>query len=219
MKKPFDLNAEYQPKSFEFSPASQKKIKEIISLYPKGRQKSAVMPLLDLAQRQVGEAGAKLSPPHGGWIPRAAMDKIAETLDMAPIKVYEVATFYSMYNLAPVGVNLVQVCTTTPCWLCGSDKIVDACEEMLGVDMGETTKDGKFTLVEVECLGACVNAPMIQVNDDYYEDLTPESMKRLLALLGDGKKPDVGSQTGRKASMAHSGPTTLKEEAKKAGVA
>ena len=189
MKKPFDLNASYQPESFEF--ADKNKVKEIIALYPPGRQKSAVMPLLDLAQRQLGEEGAEASPPHGGWIPRAAMDKIAEILEMAPIRVYEVATFYSMYNLAPVGVNLVQVCTP----------------------------DMKFTLVEVECLGACVNAPMVQINDDYYEDLTPESMKKLLEVLARGGKPDVGSQTGRKGSMALSGPTSLQDVAKKAGVA
>lgn len=216
MKKPFDLNASYQPKTFVFK--NQKKVEEIIALYPKGRQKSAVMPLLDLAQRQVGEEGAKANPPYGGWIPRAAMDKIAEILDMAPVRVYEVATFYSMYNLAPVGQYLVQVCTTTPCWLCGSSKIMDACEEKLGVHAGETTKDGKFTVVEVECLGACVNAPMVQINDDYYEDLTPESMKKLIEILAQGKTPEIGSQTGRKASMAHSGPTTLQNEAKKAGV-
>jgi NADH dehydrogenase (ubiquinone) flavoprotein 2 len=218
MKKPFDLDAAYQPKEFEFTALNTKKIAEIIALYPKGKQKSAVMPLLDLAQRQTGEAGATANPPYGGWIPRAAMDKIAEILDLAPMRVYEVATFYSMYNLAPVGVNLVQVCTTTPCWLCGSAKIVEACEKELGIHVGDTTKDGKFTLVEVECLGACVNAPMIQVNDDYYEDLTPESMKKLLVMLGRGEKPPVGSQTGRKTSMALSGPTTLKDEAKKAGV-
>lgn len=218
MKKPFDLKAAYQPESFEFTKANQKKIEQIIALYPKGRQKSAVMPLLDLAQRQIGEEGAKAKPVYGGWIPRAAMDKIAEIIGLAPIKVYEVATFYSMYNLAPVGQFLVQVCTTTPCWLCGSDKIVDASKKQLGIGMGETTKDGKFTLVEVECLGACVNAPMVQINDNYYEDLTSNSMKELLKILGEGKEPKIGSQTGRKASMAHSGTTTLKEQAKKAGV-
>ncbi len=217
MKKPFDLNAKYQPESFSFS--DKKKVAEIISLYPKGRQKSATMPLLDLAQRQMHAEGAKASPPFGGWIPRAAMDEIARIVDVPAIKVYEVATFYSMYNLAPVGVNLVQVCTTTPCWLCGSSKIVEACEKELGIGVGETTKDGKFTLVEVECLGACVNAPMVQINDDYYEDLTPESMKKLIEILAEGGTPEVGSQTGRRASMPLSGPTTLEEQAKKAGVA
>lgn len=219
MKKTFEMDAPYQPAQFVFTPENLKKIDAIIDLYPKGRQKSAVMPLLDLAQRQVGEAGEKANPPYGGWIPRAAMDKIAEILDMAPIRVYEVATFYSMYNLAPVGKNLVQICTTTPCWLCGSSKIVEACEKHLGVHVGDTTKDGKFTLMEVECLGACVNAPMIQINDDYYEDLTPETMTEILKILGDGMKPKHGSQKGRKASMAASGPTTLRDEAKKIGVA
>jgi NADH-quinone oxidoreductase subunit E len=218
MKKPFDLNADYQPKSFEFTEANKKRIAEILALYPKGRQQSGVMPLLDLAQRQVGEEGAKSNPPYGGWIPRAAMDKIAEILDMAPVKVYEVCSFYSMYNMAPVGKNLVQVCTTTPCWLCGSDEIVKASKKRLGIGMGETTPDGKFTLMEVECLGACVNAPMVQVNDDYYEDLTAESMTELLDNLSDGLKPKIGSQKGRHGSMAETGPTSLQDKAKKAGV-
>ena len=219
MKKPFDLHADYQPESFEFTKANQKKIEQIVALYPKGRQKSAVMPLLDLAQRQVGEEGAKADPVYGGWIPRAAMDEIARILDMAPIKVYEVCSFYSMYNMAPVGQYLVQVCGTTPCWLCGSDEIAKSCEKELGIGLNETTKDGKFTLVEVECLGACVNAPMVQINDDYYEDLTPESMKELLGILAQDMKPKIGSQKGRKASMALSGPTVLEEHAKKVGVA
>jgi NADH dehydrogenase (ubiquinone) flavoprotein 2 len=219
MKKRFELRADYQPESFAFTKANQKKVAEFIALYPAGRQKSAVMPLLDLAQRQTADEGAKASPVYGGWIPRAAMDHIAEVLDMPPIKVYEVATFYSMYNTAPVGKYLVQVCTTTPCWLCNSDAIVNACQDHLGIHMGETTKDGKFSLMEVECLGACVNAPMIQINDDFYEDLTPESMKEVLDLLADDMKPKIGSQKGRKASMALSGTTTLKDLAKKVGVA
>lgn len=218
MKKPFDINAEYQPDHFEFTGEFAARVPEIIALYPKGRQQSAVMPLLDLAQRQVAHEGAKAEPPYGGWIPRAAMDHIAELLGMAPIKVYEVATFYSMYNLAPVGKYLVQVCTTTPCWLCGSGDVVDTCKKHLGIDMNETTKDGKFTLMEVECLGACVNAPMMQVNDDYFEDLTPDTIKEVLAALAEDMKPKTGSQKGRKASMAVSGPTTLEKQAKKAGV-
>ena len=219
MKKKFEINADYQPESFAFNAKYKKKAQETINLYPKARQKSAVMPLLDLAQRQVGEEGAKANPPYGGWIPRAAMDHIAQILDMHPIKVYEVATFYSMYNLAPVGVNLVQICTTTPCWLCGSDNIVKACKEKLGIGLDETTRDGLFTIMEVECLGACVNAPMVQINDDFYEDLTADSMKDILETLAAEKKPKTGSQTGRKGSMALSGPTTLKDKAKKAGVA
>jgi len=121
MKKPFDLNADYQPESFEFTKANQKQVKALIALYPDGRQQSAVMPLLDLAQRQTADEGAKASPPYGGWISRAAMDHIAEVLGMHKVKVYEVASFYSMYNTAPVGKYLVQLCTTTPCWLCGQD--------------------------------------------------------------------------------------------------
>ncbi len=215
MKKPFELHADYQPESFEFTKANQKKIKEIIALYPAGKQQSAVMPLLDLAQRQVGAEGAKADPVYGGWIPRAAMDHIADILDMPPVKVYEVATFYSMYNLAPVGQHLIQICTTSPCWLNGSDAVVKSCKDKLGVDMNETTPDGKFTMMEVECLGACVNAPMVQINDDYYEDLTAESMAELIEILGQGMKPKIGSQKGRKCSMALSGPTTLEEHAKK----
>lgn len=216
MKKPFDLNASYQPANFQFR--DQKAVAGIIARYPAGRQQSAVMPLLDLAQRQVGEDGARAEPVYGGWIPRAAMDHIADVLCMNRVKVYEVASFYSMYNMAPVGRHLVQVCTTTPCWLCGSDKIVQACEKHLGLHVGETTGDGTFTLVEVECLGACVNAPMMQVNDDFYEDLTPESTVQILTELAQGGKPNIGSQTGRRTSMALSGPTSLQDLAKKTGV-
>ena len=217
MKKPYDLKADYQPDSFSFK--DEKAVAEIIARYPEGQQRSAVMPLLDLAQLQVGEEGAKAGHPYGGWIPRAAMDEIARIIGQPPVKVYEVATFYSMYNLQPVGKYLLQVCTTTPCWLCGSGPVLKVCEEHLGLHVGETTKDGYFTLMEVECLGACVNAPMVQINDDYYEDLTPDGMKEILSLLAEGLKPKIGSQKGRKASMALGGPTTLKGQAKKAGVA
>jgi NADH-quinone oxidoreductase subunit E len=216
MKKSAALNADFQPLDFTFRDLS--KVEEILSRYPKGKQRSAVMPLLDLAQRQVGEDGAKANPPYGGWIPRAAMDEIARIIDVPPIKVYEVATFYSMYNLAPVGKYLVQMCTTTPCMLCGAGDIVKACEEKLGIHTGQTTSDGLFTLMEVECLGACVNAPMIQVNDDYYEDLTPDSTRQLLDDLTHGRTPSHGSLKGRKGSMALSGPTTLHDKAKKVGV-
>lgn len=218
MKKPFDLNADYQPEHFEFTKVYQDHAQEVIKLYPAGRQQSAVMPLLDLAQRQTAQDGAKSNPPYGGWIPRAAMDHIADMLDMPKVKVYEVASFYSMYNTAPVGQYLVQFCTTTPCWLCGSGDIVKATTDHLGVGMGETTPDGKFSLMEVECLGACVNAPMVQINDDFYEDLTPENMRQLLSTLAEDMKPTIGSQTGRKASMSAAGPTTLKDIAKKAKV-
>lgn len=216
MRKPFDQYAPYQPESFSFQDQAQ--VEEIISRYPQGKQQSAVMPLLDLAQRQVGAEGAAANPPYGGWIPRAAMDKIASILGMPNVKVYEVATFYSMYNLAPVGKYLVQVCVTSPCWLCGSDKIKKACEEHLDLHAGETTEDGLFTLVEVECLGACVNAPMAQINDDYYEDLTAERTKEILTALAGGKQVPIGPQNGRKNSMAIQGPTSLQDQAKKAGI-
>jgi NADH-quinone oxidoreductase subunit E len=212
MKKPFDINASYQPKSFAFKDKAA--VEEIIARYPAGRQQSAVMPLLDLAQRQVGEEGAKANPPYGGWIPVAAMDVVAQLLAMPKMRVYEVATFYSMYNLAPVGKHLVQVCTTTPCWLCGSSKIVEAAEKNLGIHVGETTKDGLFTMMEVECLGACSNAPMIQVNDDFYEDLTPETMVNLLEDLKHNKKPSVGPQNGRRKAEPVTGQTTLKSAVK-----
>lgn len=209
MKKPFDLYASYQPKEFVFR--DQGKVDEIISRYPDGRQMSAMMPLLDLAQRQVGEDGANASPPYGGWIPRAAMDRIAEIIDVPPMRVYEVATFYSMYNLVPVGKYLLQMCTTTPCWLCGSADIVKATEKNLGIHVGESTKDGMFTLMEVECLGACANAPMIQVNDDFYEDLTPETMNSLLDNLRKGVVPPPGPQTDRQKAAPITGATTLRK--------
>lgn len=208
MKKHLDLNASYQPKTFAFR--DPEAIKDILSRYPEGRERSAIMPLLDLAQRQVGEDGAKVSPPHGGWIPRAAMDEIARIVSIAPIKVYEVATFYSMYNIEPVGKYLVQLCTTTPCMLCGSDNIVKACQDRLGIGMGESTNDGKFSLMEVECLGACVNAPMVQINDDFYEDLTPQRMVEIIDLLANDQDVPVGSQNGRLNSQALGGGTTLK---------
>lgn len=216
MKKLFEPSAKYQPESFSFK--DKKQVQDILGRYPKGFEQSAIMPLLDLAQREVGKIGAKAKKPYGGWIPRAAMDEIANIVDVAPIKVYEVATFYSMYNLAPVGKYLIQLCTTTPCWLCGSTAILEACEKTLGIHAGETTKDGLFTIMEVECLGACVNAPMAQINDDYYEDLTPELMTNLLKALKSGKAVPIGSQKGRKGSMAIDGPTTLADSAKKAGV-
>jgi len=187
--------------SFSFTPAYQSKADAYIAKYPVGRQASAVLPLLDLAQRQ-----------NDGWLPRTAMDHVATLLDMTPIKVYEVATFYSMFNLEPVGRFLVQLCRTTPCWLRGSDAIRDACFEELGIGLGETTDDGAFTLKEVECLGACVNAPMVQINDDFYEDLDADNVKSLLRALRAGETPTVGSQTGRQCSAPAPGPTTLLTE-------
>lgn len=208
MKKIIDLNAPYQPASFVFRNADA--VRDILGRYPEGRERSAIMPLLDLAQRQVAEDGLNANPPYGGWIPRAAMDEIARIVGEPPIKVYEVATFYSMYNIEPVGKYLVQMCTTTPCMLCGSDDIVKACHDRLGIHAGETTADGKFSLVEVECLGACVNAPMVQINDDFYEDLTPQRMTEILDLLANDQQVPVGSQNGRLNSQALGGGTTLK---------
>ncbi len=197
-----------QPTSFAFSSENMKKIEAIIAKYPKGRQASAVMPLLDLAQRQ-----------HDNWIPEAAMAEIARILDMPKIKVYEVATFYTMYNLEPRGKHHLQFCTTTPCWLRGSGEVVSACEKHLGIKLGETTSDGQFTITDVECLGACVNAPVVQYNgDEFYEDLTAENIVQVIDTLKAGKKPTVGSQTGRHKSMGPSGATCLTEQAKSAGV-
>jgi NADH-quinone oxidoreductase subunit E len=190
-------------RTFTFTPENIARAKKIIAKYPAGRQASAVIPLLDIAQRQ-----------NGNWLSTAAMDYIAQVLEMPPIRVYEVASFYTMFNLRPVGKNFVQVCTTTPCWLRGSSDIVHTCKKKLGIGLGETTPDGEFTLVEVECMGACVNAPMVQINDDYYEDLTPELMEKLIETLQRREKPEVGSQTGRRGSCAQNGPTSLKEKAK-----
>jgi len=187
-------------KPFAFTPDHLARAKVIIAKYPAGKQASAVVPLLDLAQRQ-----------NDNWLPREAMDYVADMLEMPRIKVYEVANFYTMFNLNPIGKHFVQICTTTPCWLRGSDGIVKACHDKLGVSTGETTTDGKFMVTEIECLGACVNAPMVQINDDFYEDLTPELMGRVLDDLAAGKKPPIGSQTGRRGSCAQNGPTSLKD--------
>ena len=188
-----------QPASFAFNEANLAEANKHIAKYPKGRQASAVMPLLWLAQYQEG------------WVSRAAMDVIADMLAMAPIRVYEVATFYTMYSLKPKGTHLIQVCRTTPCWLRGSDGLTDLCKKKLGIGMHETSKDGKFTLMEVECLGACVNAPMVQINDDFYEDLTPESLSKVLDELAAGRQPKVGPQIDRLNSAPEGGMTTLKD--------
>lgn len=191
-----------QPDSFAFTAENQAAADAIIAKYPEGWQASAVMPLLDLAQRQ-----------HDGWLPRAAMDHIAGILDMPPIRVYEVATFYTMYNLKPIGRHHVQVCTNLPCWLRGSDKIMGACKKFLGVGNGGTTDDGEFTLLEVECLGACVNAPMMQIGDDYYEDLDEEATVAILSELKAGKSPQPGSRIGRHTCEPVSGLTSLENQA------
>jgi NADH-quinone oxidoreductase E subunit len=195
-----------QPESFNFTPENMRVAEAHIAKYPPGRQASAVLPLLDLAQRQCG-----------GWLPRAAMDRVAQILAMPPIRVYEVASFYTMLNLRPVGRYLLQACTTTPCWLRGSDDVVAACERKLGIGMGGSTADGLFTLVEVECLGACVNAPILQVNDDFYEDLDGPATEALLDALRAGDPRPPGSMIGRHGSEPVSGRTTLTEPTRDAG--
>jgi len=189
-----------QPDTFAFTAESTAAAKAVLAKYPEGWQESAVMPLLDLAQRQ-----------HDGWLPRAAMDCVADMLGMPPIRVYEVATFYTMYNLAPVGNNHVQVCTNLPCRLRGSEAVVGACKKSLGIEMGQTSDDGQFTLSHAECLGACVNAPMMQIGDDYFEDLDVDSTEASLEKLKAGETPKPGSQTGRHTSEPAGGPTTLKD--------
>jgi len=191
----------WQPKSFAFTAESLAQADKIIRRYPEGRQHSAVMPLLDIVQRQEG------------WVPLAAMKVVAEKLDMAPIRVYEVATFYTMFHLKPVGKHHIQVCTNLPCRLRGADEVGEACKKHLGIGYGETTKDGKFSLAEVECLGACVNAPVAWIGDDYYEDLDTENVKKVLDAFKKGETPKPGSQTGRQTSAPAGGPTTLKGDA------
>jgi NADH-quinone oxidoreductase subunit E len=186
-----------QPEQFKFTKENLEAANQIIKKYPQGKQQSAIMPLLDLAQRQ-----------HDNWIPKVAMDYIAELLDITPMQVYEVVTFYTMYNKQPVGKNLVQICRTTPCWLRGSDDITNVCKQKLGIDIGETTADNQFTLVEVECLGACVNAPVVQINDNYYEDLDPTSMEKILDDLAHNKKIKPGSYSGRHSSEPKPDPDT-----------
>lgn len=175
------------PPIFTFSAENLARAKTIIAKYPK--KQSAVMPLLTLAQKQ-----------NNNWLSKAAMDTVAEMLDMPPVRVYEVASFYTMYNLEPTGKHVIEVCTTTPCWLMGSDKIVEACERRLGITLGETTRDGEFTLKEVECLGACVNAPMCGIGEHYYEDLTPQNVVRIIDDLAMGRQPKPGPQSGRRSS-------------------
>ena len=185
--------------TFAFDSENSENVIAIIAKYHLGREASAVMPLLDLAQRQ-----------NDGWLSRAAMDHVAEILNLAPIRVYEVASFYTMYNLKPIGNHHVEVCTNLPCWLNGSDKIVSACKKNIGVNhFGETSEDGEFTLSQAECLGACANAPMIQIGDHYYEDLDEASTEKILNDLRAGKTPKPGSQTGRISSETTGKLTSL----------
>lgn len=193
-----------EPKSFAFDEISQAAIAVAIAKYPAGKQASAVLPLLDIAQRQMARATGS------AWVPVVAMDAIAATLDMPPIRVYEIATFYLMFNTKPVGRFHLQVCGTTPCWLRGSDAVAKACREFTGIKAyGETSEDGLFTMTEVECLGGCVNAPILQVDDDYYEDMNAERTTALLAALKRGERPQRGSTIGRTGSAPEGGPITL----------
>ena len=178
-----------QPKVFKFNEQSLKAIEKAISNYPKNKQKSAVMPLLYIAQKQ-----------NDNWIPLAAIKLIAKKLNMPYIKVYEVATFYTMYNLAPVGEYFFQVCTTTPCMIRGAYKLVDVCKKKISKNESEISKDGKSSWLEVECLGACVNAPMIQINEDYFEDLDSEKLEKIINKINNNEKPNPGSYRGRLSS-------------------
>lgn len=174
---------------FSFTPDNDAKITEILKRYPPGREASAVLPLLDLAQRQMG-----------GWISKEAVEHVASRVGLSPLKTYEVASFYTMFNLAPRGRYLVQICTTTPCGLCGAEDLMDLCRKKLNVNNHETTADGLFTLTEVECLGACVNGPIVQINDDYYEDLDPTSLGTILDQCAAGNPPIPGSSKKRQGS-------------------
>ena len=178
--------AKEQPENFEFNSSSLEEANNIISKYPKGRQQSAVMALLYIAQKQ-----------NNNWIPLVAMKYIAKFLKMPYIKVYEVATFYSMYNLSPVGKYFFQVCTTTPCMLRGAYDLVKVCKNKISEKENVLSDDGKISWMEVECLGACVNAPMMQVNDDYYEDLNDKKLEEIIETIYQNKIPKPGSYTGR----------------------
>ena len=187
--------AHKEPDSFAFDAESEAKIATILKRYPEGKQASAVIPLLYVAQRQMGRLT------QSAWVPRVAMDVIADRLSMPPIRVYEVATFYFMFNMKPIGRHHLQLCGTTPCMLRGSDDVLRACKDAGGVKgVGDTSADGMFTLTEVECLGACVNAPILQIDDDYYEDLDYESTVKLLEAFKRGERPKPGSAIGRMAS-------------------
>ena len=194
---------------FAWTDANAKAAAEIVARYPAGRQRSAVIPLLDLAQRQVGA-----ETETQGWLPIPVMEFVGRELDLPYVQVLEVATFYTMFNLAPVGRFHVQVCGTTPCMLRGSDDVLNACYKR-GLKKGNTTEDGLFTLTEVECLGACANAPMVQINDDNYEDLTEDSMGAILDALASGQTPKPGPQIDRQTSCPVGGPTTLKKMAER----
>ena len=190
---------------FEFTSESRRRIDAIVANYPEAHKAAAVIPVLDLAQRQYG------------WLPISAMNRTAELLGMSRMRVYEVATFYTMFHRSPVGKYHIQVCTTTPCMLCDSTSIVEAIKSKLGIQVGEITAEGLFSLNEVECLGACVNAPMLQINDDYYEDLTVRDIDNILDELAAGRRPRPGPYSGRCAAEPLSGLTSLTEPPKGPG--
>jgi NADH-quinone oxidoreductase subunit E len=192
--------AEVQPEGFEFTPENLSWANAQIAKYPEGRQQSAVIPLLWQAQKQ-----------HGGWLPEPAIRYVGELLDMAFIRVLEVATFYTMFNLEPVGRHHVQLCGTTPCWLRGADDLKAVCREVIGPEK-TVSDDGSLSWIEVECLGACVNAPMVQINDDFYEDLTGATLEVILGKLRKGEDVPTGSQTGRQTSAPEGGPIVLNGE-------
>jgi NADH-quinone oxidoreductase subunit E len=199
------VNTQVQPENFVFDELAEAAVIKAIAQYPAGKQASAVMPLLEIAQRQMERATGSR------WVPRAAMDVIAKRLGIAPVRVYEIATFYFMYNLKPVGKYHLQVCTTTPCWLRGSDEVVAACKKSSGIaQFGETSADGIFTLTEVECLGGCVAAPILQINDEYFEDMDAARTQALLEKLKAGEQlPPPGSSIGRPSSAPITGQTVL----------
>ena len=187
-----------QPDSFAFTPENMVWAATQIAKYPEGRQASAVLPLLWQAQKQ-----------GGGWLSEPAIRCVADMLDMPYMRALEVATFYSMFNLSPVGKYFVQLCGTTPCWLRGADDLKAVCRRQIG-EPGDISEDDKLSWIEVECLGACVNAPMVQINDDFYEDLTADTFERLLEDLRHGRNVMTGPQNGRQASAPEGGPTVLK---------
>jgi NADH-quinone oxidoreductase subunit E len=193
-----------EPTSFAFDAESEANIQKIVARYPAGKQASAVIPLLYVVQKQMKRQT------DSAWVPRVGMDAVAARLGMAPMRVYEVATFYFMFNTKPIGRFHLQVCGTTPCWLRGSDAVLKACKDAGKLKgYGDTSADGLFTLSEVECLGGCVNAPILAVDDDYYEDLDYDSTVKLLEALKRGERPQPGSVVGRQTSAPVGGPTTL----------
>jgi NADH-quinone oxidoreductase subunit E len=194
-----------QPTEFAFDGESEAEIGLALARYPEAKRASAVMPLLHVVQRQMGRQTGS------AWVPKVAMDVVAERLGMAPIRVYEVASFYYMYNLKKMGRFHLQLCGTTPCWLRGSEELRRACRDVAGVSVGQTSADGVFTMTEVECIGACVNAPVLQVDDDYYEDLDYDRTVKLLEALKRGERPPAGSSIGRQTSAPEGGPLTLVE--------